>query len=308
MDKFTIHGVGTHQSLNDRPSLLGGLNYGSYPQIRHQRVTSPPGGHALIAALEAGSSTWRKSTTRWRVNSNTFSLELVTSGNFRFTQDGRVHHLGPGDLFICRPQLDHEMVCTSGMAEKRTVIIGGTMLLHLLTMYPFSELDVIHLADREPVEKVMHAVETHRNSFSQSSGLVMELLERLCEAASPHPLPENVRAIVEYLERHLNADYKELTEHFRLSRATIDRLFRCHLKETPRQFVIRRRIETAKRMLLAANWSIKQIASELGYCDQLYFCRDFHARTGLSPSSYRSLLFSRGRETAITRPLFSEKK
>lgn len=287
MDKFQKYGVMEFHSFNDRPSLLGGLNYNSYPQIRHMRVASPPGGHALLMALEAGSSTWCRSTVRWRSNSNTFSLELITAGNFRFTQDGRTYELGPGDLFICRPPLDHEMLCTSGMAEKCTVVIGGTMLFHLLTLYPFSELDVIHLVDRGPVEKVMRAVEKHRHSFSESSGLVMELLERLCEAASPNPLPETMRVIVEYLERYPDTDYRELVRRFRLSRATIDRMFRTHLGETPRQFVIRHRIETAKRMLLAENWTIKEIAAELGYCDQLYFCRDFHSRTGFSPTAYR---------------------
>jgi len=65
------------------------------------------------------------------------------------------------------------------------------------------------------------------------------------------------------------------------------RLFKRHFGVTPGEFVIRCRIEEAQRLLLFTGQSVGAIAARLGYSDAGYFSRQFTARVGLPPSSYR---------------------
>ena len=51
---------------------------------------------------------------------------------------------------------------------------------------------------------------------------------------------------------------------------------------------MRRRVETAQRLLIYTRKSVKEIAAALGFSDQYYFSGCFKARTGVSPTAYRS--------------------
>mgnify|MGYP002604646295 CR=1 FL=1 len=46
--------------------------------------------------------------------------------------------------------------------------------------------------------------------------------------------------------------------------------------------------ETAQRLLTYTRKSVKEIAAALGFSDQYYFSGCFKARTGVSPTAYRS--------------------
>ena len=48
------------------------------------------------------------------------------------------------------------------------------------------------------------------------------------------------------------------------------------------------RIEKAKQLLTTTDWSILDIALEVGYADQSYFCKVFKLRTGDSPLVFRN--------------------
>ena len=70
-----------------------------------------------------------------------------------------------------------------------------------------------------------------------------------------------------------------------------DRRFRTHFFErvgmTPKEFVIRCRMERAGAMLLSTTLPISQIAEACGYPDPLYFSRQFSKYCGASPSAFR---------------------
>jgi AraC-like DNA-binding protein len=57
---------------------------------------------------------------------------------------------------------------------------------------------------------------------------------------------------------------------------------------TPAEFVIRARIQRAQTLLAFSGHSVKQIADMLGYADAFCFSHQFTARTGTSPSAFRS--------------------
>lgn len=55
----------------------------------------------------------------------------------------------------------------------------------------------------------------------------------------------------------------------------------------PQQFVIRARIERARRLMEESSLSLQQIADSLGYTDVYFFHRQFKAITGLTPGQWQ---------------------
>jgi AraC-like DNA-binding protein len=72
-----------------------------------------------------------------------------------------------------------------------------------------------------------------------------------------------------------------------LSPFHFNRVFTRAFGETPHQFVTRRRIEEAKKLLLAENQSVTDICFNLGYESLGSFSTKFRALTGLSPAAFR---------------------
>ncbi|NQU40635.1 MAG: helix-turn-helix transcriptional regulator [Lentisphaerae bacterium] len=79
----------------------------------------------------------------------------------------------------------------------------------------------------------------------------------------------------------------DMLKEYHYSKDHLIRLFRAHHGVTPGEFLIRARMDSARGLLMASGFSVKQIAAQLGYADAFCFSRQFKIRTGHSPSAFR---------------------
>lgn len=93
-----------------------------------------------------------------------------------------------------------------------------------------------------------------------------------------HLVNASVGQPAEYIERiHTLPNYDSLRHGFK-------RAFGC----SPRDMMLRLRIQHAKNLLLESNLSIKEIADRCGYQRQHEFARAFRQHTGASPTAWRA--------------------
>ncbi len=72
-----------------------------------------------------------------------------------------------------------------------------------------------------------------------------------------------------------------------LSRSQLNRLFRASQGVSPREFVIRKRVEQARLLLVETDMSLQMVADALGYTDVYFFTRQFSRLAGMPPGRYR---------------------
>jgi AraC family transcriptional regulator of arabinose operon len=87
---------------------------------------------------------------------------------------------------------------------------------------------------------------------------------------------------------HEPSDYGQLARLANLSYCQLFRLFKSQLGLSPQQYIEAQRIEVAKRLLATNRLSVKEIAAQVGFVNQLYFSRRFQKATGLSPTQHRA--------------------
>ena len=73
-----------------------------------------------------------------------------------------------------------------------------------------------------------------------------------------------------------------------LSPGTFRRRMHALFKQSPKQYLLRRRIDRAKSMLLESAYTIEAIAVALGYGETAHFSRQFKQHTGLTPRYFRA--------------------
>lgn len=96
--------------------------------------------------------------------------------------------------------------------------------------------------------------------------------------------------VIEYVHSHYgeNVTTEHLAEMAGLSISHFERRFRLAFGSSPRQYLIRVRIENSAKMLRETDWSITKIAQSCGFYDHAHFSRSFHRIMNLSPSAYRN--------------------
>lgn len=103
---------------------------------------------------------------------------------------------------------------------------------------------------------------------------------------------QKLKGVLSYLEENLErkVSIQTLAEITGLSLHRFGVVFREVIGVSPHQYILRRRIEQAMKLLSGTEYPISSIASQLGFHDQPHFTRLFTATTGVSPTYYRKNL------------------
>ncbi|MEV6281182.1 helix-turn-helix domain-containing protein [Kribbella sp. NPDC051770] len=103
------------------------------------------------------------------------------------------------------------------------------------------------------------------------------------------PIDDRLLRAIELVDRDLKADLgvPRLARAANLSPSRFAHLFRAQLAVTPQQFVERRRIEAARRLLELTTRTVQSVAAEVGFTNPLYFATRFRHHTGVTPTAYR---------------------
>jgi AraC family transcriptional regulator len=97
------------------------------------------------------------------------------------------------------------------------------------------------------------------------------------------------RRVVEYIEQHLGAKLtnEDIAAAIGLSKSHFSRAFKSTLGASPMAYVAGRRVERAKRMMVASAESLAEVALDCGFADQSHLNRQFRRAVGMSPGQWR---------------------
>ncbi|HET8840756.1 MAG TPA: AraC family transcriptional regulator [Ktedonobacteraceae bacterium] len=125
--------------------------------------------------------------------------------------------------------------------------------------------------------------------------LIAHLLRRYTTTAVSIPEPgrrlssQQMQRLTDFILAHLhqNLSLEMLAQQVGFSPYHFARLFRHTTGESPHQFVLRQRLEAARRLLKETNLPLAQIALETGFPHQSHFTQAFKRYLGTTPFLYR---------------------
>ena len=146
----------------------------------------------------------------------------------------------------------------------------------------------------EVLDAVEHGYTTHQ--LVCASQALAHLLAVLIHAQSQprlqqQPSPaQRITQTIAYMKEHLNQPLQldTLAALANLSRSRYVALFKQQAGYAPIDYFTRLRLHRACQLLDTTGASVKEVASELGYEDPLYFSRLFRSAYGLPPMAYRN--------------------
>lgn len=170
--------------------------------------------------------------------------------------------------------------------------VDGERLMHLLhhTLY---QVFLETLSDNGlPFDMLIHSSLSENAERSPEDMRIFaeknydSIIEKLAEKnAQTDPVE---KAIV-YIEKHFREpiDREQIAEAISISPNYLSKLFAIKTGENMREFINKKRVEEAKRLLINTNESVSSIAYLVGYDTLAYFSSVFKKQTGKSPVEWR---------------------
>lgn len=94
--------------------------------------------------------------------------------------------------------------------------------------------------------------------------------------------------IKKVMDLHLysNLQIEQYAKLCHRSLSSFNREFKKQFNDSPKNYILLKRLEKAKEFLTITNMSVKEIAFEVGFNDPLYFTRIFKKKIGMSPTNF----------------------
>ncbi len=131
---------------------------------------------------------------------------------------------------------------------------------------------------------------TTREEVLRLFGEVMYFFTRQMQMQQKKPeYSFHVHQCISYIDQNLHEPLRlsELAEKLHLNQNYLSELFCKETGSTFTDYVLKRRIEAAKSMLLDTDLSAVQIAQTLSFSSQSYFIRVFKKECGVTPGAFR---------------------
>jgi len=147
----------------------------------------------------------------------------------------------------------------------------------------------------ELVVALNSALNDERDSAQRCLSRAAELLQTTDESRPTLSVvkgglaPWQIRKVASHVETALDKPIRsaDLATVVRLTPCHFSRVFRTSFGESPLQYVAKRRLERAKRLMLSTNSPLSEIALDCGFADQAHFSRQFRRIAGDTPRAWR---------------------
>lgn len=194
----------------------------------------------------------------------------------------------------------HEYFANEEVWDIHWVVPDGNALASMLSHFKLTQPTVCKLVDVSKLNTLFHSIhETLRadnlyGNYSASGYLYQFIIEfnrnliqkSNVQMASHSALMKALRYIDDHYTEAITMDDLCATSH--VTKQHLCLLFRNTLHTRPMEYIAKRRVQTAKELLIGTTQTLEEIAESTGFCTTSYFCKLFKKYVGLTPTQFRN--------------------
>jgi len=128
-------------------------------------------------------------------------------------------------------------------------------------------------------------------SVNQTKSIIYDILDKMANDQKESINDTVIESCVRYMEEHYcepKLDIETLCDMFFISVSSLQRGFTKYVAMSPKQYLIRLRMDRALELLTKNEISVKEISFACGFTDEKYFSRAFKRRYGYPPSQLKN--------------------
>lgn len=235
-----------------------------------------------------------------RENSSIYILEYIMEGEGLLRIGEETYRPAKGDVYLLPRGKSHFYQADAANPWKKiwmnvkgslcdTLVegfgLGETVLFRDCPVYPLFR-EFLHVCEK----KEGSGTEVARRTSLLFHEILLQLAAHAAAGAEPEiRLPETAVAVRKYVDEHIyeRLSIEQLAKEASLSPSQLTRVFRKAYGQTPYEYVLSWKIDTACLLLRNTGMTVKEVAYRLQFSDEHYFANIFRQKKGLPPGKYR---------------------
>lgn len=228
---------------------------------------------------------------------NAYELIYFLDGDATHVIEDRKYKLQKGDLILIRPFQYHFIQIDAPARYERYDILFDIERHGVESAARLPEdMEVINLAGNPILEDIFRRCDLYRESSDPDAfeRILSHLLAELFYHISlfPHPTAQTTTTLspliskaLKYTNEHLQTltGIEEIANHLFVSESYLFRLFQRELHQTPKKYIMEKRLLMAQKMISAGERATA-VCERCGFGDYTTFYRNYTAFFGHSPS------------------------
>lgn len=230
-------------------------------------------------------------------HSHTYSeIFYMTEGTGAFIVSGTEFSVSKNDILLIAPGENHTEISSTASPLAYFVIGISGVSLTRTTLYTFpyfltkdSEQELLFFFQQCHKEQTNQFFNSQTISKQLISTLLL-LLERKQKLKIAATDKKDIEKVKQYLDNHYGdtIDLDSLAQKFHISKFYLSHQFKKEYEVSPIKYLNFLRINEAKKLLLSSNYSITEIAQQVGFTSPSYLTQSFKKEVGLSPSEFKT--------------------
>ena len=225
---------------------------------------------------------------------NYYLFVLVNQGEASFFHKSGTIKLEAHDMLVMCPGEKIHYVAHTPWSIQWIGLYGQTVEKYMELLSINGDSPVIRINrcyEMEQVLEELYCLTEFRTEYYRCKQieLIYKFFSILIENSEKKTLGDiahSARKIIEYnFDREISVG--QMANTLCVDPAYLTRKFSQKYGVSPKEYLMEKRMERAKKLLTETDASMKEIAVSVGYTDQLYFSRIFKKKEGISPSKYR---------------------
>jgi AraC-like DNA-binding protein len=240
---------------------------------------------------------YRKCSPDWWLRPHSvdcYDITYIVKGNARYTINGKIYELGPGDiLFLTDGDVKEAVTYSSKLMHCYSVNFSA--LYPEIKCPPLSFPTVSNIGIRRDLidlfrEMTISWTEQRTGYIMKTRAQLMLILHRLSEiliySVDNMTGDDRVNKITRFITLHYSKKLtvKDLSEMVSLHSVYLGHLFKQQTGMTIYQYIMQIRVRNAESMLQSGNYKVHEVAELCGFSDIYHFYKSFRAIRGFAPS------------------------
>ena len=227
-----------------------------------------------------------------------YLIHYIEKGKGRFEINGKVYHLGAGEIFYIMPNvITYYEADEEEPWEYKWIGIKGRYLESVFKMAGLSVKKPVMRVGKEVsplMDKIIDELAKGRSTALKISSFAYEFLDKLMEN-SDHYMERKpnsqiyVERAADYIEHYVyrKVTVEEIAKYVNVDRSYLSSIFKEYTGLSPQKYIMDIKMKTACEYLLSTDYDITYIAQSVGYEDLFVFSHAFKKYMGVSPKEYR---------------------
>lgn len=201
-----------------------------------------------------------------------------------------------GSIFVMFPNEKIHYICDKdSLWTISWVGVFGDLIYEFLAKVGLTpECPVLKVKNGKIIEGIFESI--YNLSFSKQQSDMIKAISLLYDFFSCLISENEIKTDRNYLDEIMNIiqynydkniSITDLAKSVFMSPGYLSRAFKEEVGITLKEYILQKKIERAKELLLHKSTSVKIVSNSLGFKDSLYFSRIFKKKTGLSPLEFK---------------------